>query len=72
MIAKAFQADGAEIARLSKETLQDKVFGQLTNLILDGGIAPGEMVTVQSLADAFGVSPMPVGRRSAGWWRPMP
>src|SRR5690606_14885584 len=27
---------------------------------LDGGIAPGEMVTVQSLADAFGVSPMPV------------
>lgn len=60
MIVKAFQARGTELMPLSKETLHEKVFGQLTKLILDGGIAPGEVVTVQSLATAFGVSPMPV------------
>lgn len=49
-----------EIARLSKDTLQDKVFRQVTELILNGSIEPGQMVTVQSLADAFGVSAMPV------------
>lgn len=50
----------ADIVPLSKETLQDQVFRHVTELILDGSIVPGEMVTVQSLADAFGVSPMPV------------
>ncbi|MHA6688677.1 GntR family transcriptional regulator [Mesorhizobium sp. A556] len=45
---------------MSKETLQDQVFRHVSELILDGSIVPGEMVTVQSLADAFGVSPMPV------------
>jgi len=50
----------ADIVPLTKETLQDQVFRHVTELILDGSIVPGEMVTVQSLADAFGVSPMPV------------
>lgn len=59
-MANAFKKEGVEIAPLSKETLQDRVFRHVSELILDGSIVPGEMVTVQSLADAFGVSPMPV------------
>ena len=60
MAGAAFRRPGVEIVPLSKETLQDRVYRHVTELILDGSIVPGEMVTVQSLADAFGVSPMPV------------
>ncbi len=60
MTGTAFRIQGADIAPLSRETLQDKVFRRVTELILDGSIVPGEIVTVQSLADAFEVSPMPV------------
>lgn len=60
MAEAAFRKPGVEIVPLSKDTLQDRVYSQVTELILDGSIVPGEMVTVQSLADAFGVSPMPV------------
>ena len=48
------------IAKLSKETLQDRVHRQISDMILDGGIAPGQLVKIQALADAFGVSAMPV------------
>jgi DNA-binding GntR family transcriptional regulator len=51
---------GLEIQPLSKDTLQDRVYQQVAELILDGSIVPGQMVTVQSLASAFRVSPMPV------------
>lgn len=60
MVGAAFRRDGAAIIPLSKETLQERVHRHITELILDGSIVPGEMVTVQTLADAFGVSPMPV------------
>lgn len=60
MVDGAYKREGVEIVPLSKETLQDQVFRHVTELILDGSIVPGETVTVQSLADAFGVSPMPV------------
>ncbi|MER9134299.1 GntR family transcriptional regulator [Mesorhizobium sp. M0768] len=60
MAGAAFRKPGVEITPLSRETLQDRVYRHVTELILDGSIVPGEMVTVQSLADAFGVSPMPV------------
>jgi DNA-binding GntR family transcriptional regulator len=43
-----------------RETVQEQVYGQIKNLILDGGIAPGQSVTIQGLAEAFGVSAMPV------------
>ncbi|MCM2505295.1 GntR family transcriptional regulator [Aureimonas altamirensis] len=45
---------------LRKETLQDGVFRRLCELILEGGIAPAQSITVASLASAFEVSPMPV------------
>jgi DNA-binding GntR family transcriptional regulator len=42
-------------------TAQDAtVCNAVTCLILDGGIAPGQVVTIQNLAEAFGVSTMPV------------
>jgi DNA-binding GntR family transcriptional regulator len=48
------------VSPLRRETLEDGVYRQLCELILKGGIAPGESITVASLAEAFGVSPMPV------------
>ncbi|NTS33328.1 GntR family transcriptional regulator [Phyllobacterium sp. BT25] len=60
MAETGFKRPGVEIVPLSRETLQDRVYRQVTGLILEGGIVPGEMVPVQSLADAFGVSAMPV------------
>ena len=40
--------------------MQDHVYRQLCELILNGEIAPGRLITIQALADAFGVSAMPV------------
>ena len=48
------------VSPLRRETLQDGVFRRLSSLILEGGIAPGQSITVASLAEAFEVSPMPV------------
>jgi len=45
---------------VARGTLPDEIYRQIKDLILDGGIAPGEMVTIQGLADAFHVSAMPV------------
>lgn len=43
-----------------RATIQDHVYEKLRELIQNGGIEPGRTVTVQSLAEAFGVSSMPV------------
>lgn len=43
-----------------RATIQDLVYEKLRELIQNGGIEPGRTVTVQSLAEAFGVSAMPV------------
>ncbi|TNC09999.1 GntR family transcriptional regulator [Methylobacterium terricola] len=45
---------------VSRATIQDHVYLRMRELILTGGIEPGRTVTVQSLAEAFGVSAMPV------------
>jgi DNA-binding GntR family transcriptional regulator len=61
MVASAALAQADfRVAPLTRDTLQERVYKQLAELILDGGIAPGKLVTIQSLADAFGVSAMPV------------
>jgi len=49
-----------DVEPLGRETLQDRVYNQIAGLILDGGIVPGQLVTIQGLAEAFGVSAMPV------------
>jgi DNA-binding GntR family transcriptional regulator len=48
------------IKPVPRGTLPDEIYRQIKDLILDGGIAPGELVTIQGLAEAFGVSAMPV------------
>lgn len=48
------------VTPLKKETLQALVHQRLCDLILQGEIAPGESVTVASIATALDVSPMPV------------
>ncbi len=45
---------------VAKSSVTDQVYQQIRDLILDGEIEPGQTVTIQSLADAFGVSAMPV------------
>jgi DNA-binding GntR family transcriptional regulator len=46
--------------QLPKSKLQDHVYDQLCTLILNGEIEPGQLVTIQALSNAFGVSAMPV------------
>jgi DNA-binding GntR family transcriptional regulator len=48
------------VLRAQRSTMQDHVYRQLCDLILNGEIAPGQLITIQTLADAFGVSAMPV------------
>lgn len=48
------------LSPVKRETLQSIVHQRLCNLILEGELAPGESVTVASLAKALDVSPMPV------------
>ena len=50
----------ASMQPLQKDTLQDGVYKNVCQLLLEGGIAPGQTVTVASLTKAFQVSPMPV------------
>lgn len=56
----ALQRPEFQVVPLARDTLQERVYRQVSDLILDGEIAPGQLVTIQSLAEAFGVSTMPV------------
>ncbi|ADH90694.1 transcriptional regulator, GntR family [Ancylobacter novellus DSM 506] len=46
--------------RLDGETLQQWVFRQLRRAVMTGRFPPGKAVTIRGLADALGVSSMPV------------
>src|SRR5690242_12446825 len=46
--------------QLERATLPSEIYRRLKLMILDGGLKPGELVTIQSLSRAFGVSAMPV------------
>ncbi len=48
------------VAPLVRDTLHERAYRRICDLILDGEIAPGQVVTIQNLAQAFGVSTMPV------------
>ena len=54
-----------KIERISTQTLREKVYGQLKRKIIAAEVLPGQIMTLQGLADAFGVSLMPV--REALW-----
>jgi DNA-binding GntR family transcriptional regulator len=49
-----------KVVPLDRETLQERIYRQICNLILDGELVPGQLVTIQAMADAFAVSHMPV------------
>lgn len=46
--------------KMRKSRLRDDVYQRLRELILDGEITAGQLITIQTLAEAFGVSMMPV------------
>jgi len=46
--------------QVARVTLPGEIYQRLKTMILDGGLIPGELVTIQGLAGAFGVSAMPV------------
>jgi DNA-binding GntR family transcriptional regulator len=48
------------VVRVHRGTMQQDVYRQAKELILNGELAPGQSITIQWLADAFGVSAMPV------------
>ena len=54
-----------EIERISTKTLRAKVYEHLKQKIIAAEILPGQTLTLQNLADRFGVSLMPV--REALW-----
>lgn len=53
-------SDLKTVKPVQRKTLQSEVYQQLCQLILEGNLAPGESITVASIAKAFDVSPMPV------------
>ena len=46
--------------KISRETLHDRVYGELRAAIMAGRFAPGERLTVRGIAEELGVSAMPV------------
>jgi DNA-binding GntR family transcriptional regulator len=45
---------------VARETVQEKVYGELREALMRGRFAPGAAVTLRGLADALGTSPMPI------------
>lgn len=60
MMDVVLNAPELRVAPLARDTLQERAYRRICDLILDGEIAPGQVMTIQNLADAFGVSAMPV------------
>jgi len=48
------------LALPERQTLNDQVYRDLRDLIMAGRLAPGQAITIRTLAQAVGVSPMPV------------
>jgi DNA-binding GntR family transcriptional regulator len=48
------------LARLERETLHERAYGEVKKAIMGGTIAPGQPMTIRALAKALGTSVMPV------------
>lgn len=59
-MALALRRQELRVKPLARDTLQERIYSQIADLILDGAISPGQQVTIHSLSQAFGVSAMPV------------
>jgi DNA-binding GntR family transcriptional regulator len=53
-------ADLSVLAPVGRETLQDQVYLQLRQALMTGRFRPGQVLTLRSVAEALGVSHMPV------------
>jgi DNA-binding GntR family transcriptional regulator len=58
--AKSRDRGSLSVVPVQRATMQEDVYQQAKQLILNGELAPGQSITIQWLADAFGVSAMPV------------
>jgi DNA-binding GntR family transcriptional regulator len=59
-VAKQRERGPLGVVQVRRGTMQEDVYRQAKQLILNGELAPGQSITIQWLADAFGVSAMPV------------
>jgi DNA-binding GntR family transcriptional regulator len=48
------------LARIERETVQDRVYGVLRDRLMRGGFEPGQKLKIAELASALGTSAMPV------------
>ena len=48
------------LARIARETVQDRVYGVLRERLMRGGFEPGQKLKIAELAAALGTSAMPV------------
>src|ERR1700691_1403514 len=53
-------ADLSMLEPVGRETLQDQVYLQLRQALMAGSFRPGQALTLRSVAEALGVSQMPV------------
>ena len=48
------------LARIARETIQERVYSSLRDQLMRGGFEPGQKLKIADLAEAFGTSAMPV------------
>src|ERR1700719_2518042 len=48
------------LARIARETVQERVYSALRDQLMRGGFEPGQKLKIAELANAFGTSAMPV------------
>ena len=48
------------VAPLDRQTLGERAYAQLSDLLISGRLAPGEKLSLRAAADVLGVSIMPV------------
>ena len=49
-----------QLATIERETLHERIYRELRRSLMAGVVRPGQPLSYRSLADALGVSPMPV------------
>ena len=54
-VARGRERGPLAVKQIRRETMQEDVYRQAKELILNGELAPGQCITIQWLADAFGV-----------------
>ena len=50
----------AQLAPVGRETVQDRVYGELRRALISGVFEPSQVLTIRTLADALATSTMPV------------